>query len=73
MLLGDPSSVQAITPAIRRNEPTVSGDALFTEDYGDDPENKRTLGGGVDFFSSLGTEHKRKDKKPDRPDPEKVC
>lgn len=45
-------------------------DTSFTEDYGESVENGRTLGGGVDFFSSLGTE--RKKSRPEKPDPSKV-
>ncbi|KDQ12326.1 hypothetical protein BOTBODRAFT_113169 [Botryobasidium botryosum FD-172 SS1] len=43
----------------------------FTEDYGDEEVDKRTLSGGIDFFSSLGTE-KRKKIREDKPDPEKL-
>jgi len=43
----------------------------FTEDYGELSGGSRKLGGGVDFFSSLGTERK-KAPRPDKPDPEKV-
>nr|GAT50631.1 complexed with Cdc5 protein cwf19 [Mycena chlorophos] len=46
------------------------GDESFTEDYGELSQNQRTLGGGVDFFSSLGTEVKKKPKD-DKPDPNK--
>lgn len=69
MMLGDTSMSHSIPTHIR---PTIpDGDISYlTEDYGDTPENKRVLGGGVDFFSSLGTEHKKK--KPEMPDPEKV-
>lgn len=52
------------------SRPRVVEEEPMTEDYGDAAEDKRSLGGGVDFFSSLGTE--RKKKQPDRPDPEKV-
>ena len=48
------------------------GEESLTEDYGEPVQNLRTMGGGVDFFSSLGTEKKRKPKE-DKPDPEKVC
>jgi hypothetical protein len=44
----------------------------LTEDYGDSNDESRTLGGGVDFFSSLGTEHKRKDPNEGKPDPSKL-
>lgn len=46
-------------------------DESFTEEYGEETGGKRTLGGGVDFFSSLGTERKKKDVVQKR-DPEKV-
>ncbi|KAF7299218.1 Complexed with Cdc5 protein cwf19 [Mycena indigotica] len=56
-------------PARKRIE-GLSGDESFTEDYGEPSQNQRTLAGGVDFFSSLGTEVKRRGKD-DRPDPTK--
>ncbi len=43
----------------------------FTEDYGETSQNSRTVGGGVDFFSGLGTEHKKKPRE-ERLDPDKV-
>lgn len=46
-------------------------DAL-TEDYGEPSTSARTMSGGVDFFSSLGTEHKRRKPHSDRPDPDKA-
>ena len=39
--------------------------------YGDAPTDSRNMSGGVDFFSSLGTERKKKPK-PDQPNPDKV-
>lgn len=36
------------------------GDAL-TDGYGEKTTGNRTTSGGVDFFSSLGTEHRRRD------------
>ena len=53
------------------NRELVNDDESFTEDYGELFGGSRTLGGGVDFFSSLGTERK-KAPRPDKPDPEKV-
>ncbi|KAI5122459.1 hypothetical protein M0805_008770 [Coniferiporia weirii] len=47
-----------------------TGTESLTEDYGEPVQNTRTMGGGVDFFSSLGTERKKKIRE-DRPDPEK--
>lgn len=58
----------ATTP--RRVQPP-SGDDSFTEDYGETSQNQRTLGGGVDFFSSLGTDIKKKPRT-DQPDPNKA-
>ncbi|KAF5362872.1 hypothetical protein D9758_007112 [Tetrapyrgos nigripes] len=40
----------------------MSGNESLTEDYGEPSGNSRTLGGDIDFFSSLGTEHKKKPK-----------
>ena len=44
----------------------------MTDGYGDEESSNRTLGGGVDFFSGLGSEHKRKDPNEDKPDPSKL-
>ena len=38
------------------------GDTL-TDGYGEKSSGNRTASGGVDFFSSLGTEHRKKDVK----------
>ncbi|KAJ7645525.1 CwfJ C-terminus 1-domain-containing protein-like protein [Mycena polygramma] len=56
----------AATPPRVRPPP---GDDSFTEEYGESSAGQRTLGGGVDFFSSLGTDIKKD--RPDRPDPNK--
>ncbi|KAJ7857614.1 CwfJ C-terminus 1-domain-containing protein-like protein [Mycena olivaceomarginata] len=53
------------------SEPPPSGDDSYTEDYGETSQNQRTLGGGVDFFSSLGTDIKKKPRT-DQPDPNKA-
>lgn len=45
------------------------GDVSMTDDYGEPSGSQRTLGGGVDYFSSLGTDMK---KQPERPAPDKV-
>ncbi|KAG6832004.1 hypothetical protein H0H92_006040 [Tricholoma furcatifolium] len=45
-------------------------DVSMTDDYGEPSGGQRTLGGGVDFFSSLGTE--RTKKRPEQPDPDKA-
>jgi hypothetical protein len=41
------------------------------EDYGEAAQNSRTMSGGVDFFSSLGSEVKKKEPK-EKPNPEQV-
>lgn len=48
-----------------------TGDDSYTDGYAESSVSGRTLGGAVDFFSSLGTEKKRKPR-PDKPDPDKV-
>lgn len=48
-----------------------SGDDVYTDGYGEPSDSGRTHDGTVDFFSSLGTEKKRKPQ-PDKPDPDKV-
>ncbi|KAF7365385.1 Complexed with Cdc5 protein cwf19 [Mycena venus] len=64
-----PPSEPVMPAATPRRVQPPSGDESFTEDYGETSENQRTLGGGVDFFSSLGTDIKKK--RPDQPDPNK--
>ncbi|KAJ7202788.1 CwfJ C-terminus 1-domain-containing protein-like protein [Mycena pura] len=63
----EPVLPTATPPSQRLVRP--SGNESFTEDYGEPSQNPRTLGGGVDFFSNLGTDNKRP--RPDRPDPNK--
>ncbi|KAF5360647.1 hypothetical protein D9756_004848 [Leucocoprinus leucothites] len=48
--------------------PVVGTDESLTEGYGETSSNARTMNGGVDFFSGLGTEHKKK--KPEKPNPD---
>ncbi|KAI0720519.1 CwfJ C-terminus 1-domain-containing protein-like protein [Cerioporus squamosus] len=54
--------------------PSSSIDVPMNEDptdgYGEPSTNTRTMGGGVDFFSSLGTERKKKPQA-NKPDPDK--
>ncbi|KAJ8509116.1 hypothetical protein ONZ45_g8685 [Pleurotus djamor] len=49
------------------------GDDAYTDGFGETSTGKRTLGGGVDFFSSLGTDIKPKRPNPQRPDPDKLA
>lgn len=55
---------------LKRDEWMLQKEESFTEDYGEPSENARTMSGGVDFFTSLGTEIKKKPR-PDKPDPDK--
>ncbi|KAF9454844.1 hypothetical protein P691DRAFT_770356 [Macrolepiota fuliginosa MF-IS2] len=64
-----PPSIPTIPiSALPPGRPTIDDESL-TEDYGESSSNARNLGGGVDFFSSLGTQHKKK--QPNKPDPDK--
>jgi hypothetical protein len=58
------------SPAMSRPQ-FEGGDESLTDGYGEPSTSTRTLGGGVDFFSSLGKEKERKPK-PDLPNPDKV-
>ncbi|KAG6845123.1 hypothetical protein H0H87_000550 [Tephrocybe sp. NHM501043] len=62
-----PPSVPTLPADDRRKVET--DDVSMTDDYGEPSGGQRTLGGGVDFFSSLGIEVKKK--RPEKPDPEK--
>ncbi|RDB18086.1 CWF19-like protein 2 [Hypsizygus marmoreus] len=64
----EPISAPVLPPDVRGQ--IQAEDVSMTEDYGELSESQRTLGGGVDLFSSLGTDIKRKPR-PDRPDPDK--
>lgn len=55
------------TPAVRK----LAVDESLTEEYGEPSDGSRTLGGGVDFFSTLGTEVQKKPR-PAKPDPDNV-
>lgn len=69
-ILAPPSSLIAPTNAVRTQLPT--GDESFTDEYGDAQKDSRNVGGGVDFFSSLGTETKKKRPLLDRPEAAQV-
>jgi hypothetical protein len=82
-----PPNLSAETP-LRRDEwmllpptiPSVPTDTrkhiqvndAMTDDYGEPSGGQRTLVGGIDYFSSLGTDGGRK-ARPDRPDPDRVA
>jgi len=71
MLLPPSTSIATPDAVSRRPRPQSDIDESLTEVYGDSISNSRNLGGGIDFFSSLGTE-KQKPPRPSRPDPDKV-
>lgn len=57
---------------VNTNTSRTAADESLTEDYGEASEGARNLGGGVDFFSSLGTEVKKKKALLERPEAPKV-
>ena len=66
----EPSTSSVEPPAMSRPQ-LDGGDESLTDGYGEPSTSARTLGGGIDFFSSLGKEKERKPK-PDKPNPDKV-
>jgi hypothetical protein len=66
-----PADVQYQPKSHERPLALPTNDDSFTEDYGELSRDSRTTSGGVDFFSSLGTERK-KNSKPLKPNPDKV-
>ncbi|KAI0372225.1 hypothetical protein BV20DRAFT_964344 [Pilatotrama ljubarskyi] len=60
-----------LVPATLATDTPVPMDEDMTEGYGESRGNNRTANGTVDFFSSLGTEVKRKKPEDSRPDPDK--
>lgn len=65
-----PPSAPSVPEDTSRLEP-LGREESYAEGYGEPSQNVRTTAGNVDFFSSLGTEKKKKPK-PDVPDPDKV-
>ncbi|KAH9942920.1 CwfJ C-terminus 1-domain-containing protein-like protein [Amylocystis lapponica] len=62
-------TVPDVSSRARVQAPT--GDESLTDDYGGPSQNARTTGGTVDFFTSLGTDIRKRKPEPDRPDPDK--
>ncbi|KAI0766423.1 CwfJ C-terminus 1-domain-containing protein-like protein [Trametes elegans] len=60
-----------LVPAAMAVDTPTQLDEDMADGYGESRQNARTTNGTVDFFSSLGTEVKKKQPKPDQPDPEK--
>ena len=63
--------LRATTSADKHQVDITGSDEALTEGYGDPSQNTRTLGGSVDFFSTLGSERLKKPQ-PDRPNPDQV-
>jgi len=64
-----PPTAPSIPSEIRKD--TQVTDGSMTDDYGEAFGGQRTLGGGIDFFSTLGTDVRKKPR-PERPDPNQV-
>ncbi|KAN0123487.1 Protein similar to CwfJ C-terminus 1 domain containing protein [Russula decolorans] len=64
------STSSAVPPMMSRPQ-LDGGDESLTDGYGEPSTSSRDLGGGIDFFSSLGKEKERKPK-PDVPNPDKL-
>ena len=61
-MLEPPRTPPIPTPTSRAAQRSMEGDESLTEDYGEQPRDVRTSTGGVDFFTSLGTERQKKPK-----------
>ncbi|KAF8500903.1 CwfJ C-terminus 1-domain-containing protein-like protein [Russula emetica] len=66
----EPSTSSANPPTMSRPQ-LDGGDESLTDGYGELSASSRDLGGGIDFFSSIGKEKERKPK-PDLPNPDKL-
>ncbi|KAI0036473.1 CwfJ C-terminus 1-domain-containing protein-like protein [Vararia minispora EC-137] len=67
----EPSIGEVSSSTSRPNLRLSANEESMIENYGDATVNLRTLGGSVDFFSSLGSEKVRRPP-PDRPNPDEV-
>lgn len=73
----DPGAISSTSaPIPQRDIPRSAGistsvSAGLAENDGDERLSEGAANGGADFFSSLGTEHKRKDRDANKPDPTK--
>lgn len=65
-----PPSTPIVPSSARPRVELPTGEDDPMDGYGDETGDVRNVSGGVDFFSSLGTD--RKKSRPDKPDPEKV-
>ncbi|KAI0648000.1 CwfJ C-terminus 1-domain-containing protein-like protein [Trametes meyenii] len=61
-----------VVPATTAGDTDVLMDEDIADGYGEPSRDRRTTSGAVDFFASLGTEVKKKQPQPDRPNPEKL-
>ncbi|KAI0279233.1 CwfJ C-terminus 1-domain-containing protein-like protein [Russula aff. rugulosa BPL654] len=66
----EPSTSSAAPQTMSRPQ-LDGGDESLTDGYGEPSASSRNLGGGIDFFLSLGKEKERKPK-PDLPNPDKL-
>ncbi|EMD39983.1 hypothetical protein CERSUDRAFT_103886 [Gelatoporia subvermispora B] len=64
-------SEEPTIPEVNSRLDLPTGEDTYTDGYGEPSQNTRNMSGGVDFFSNLGTERKRKQKESDRPIPDK--
>ncbi|KZV61507.1 hypothetical protein PENSPDRAFT_592720 [Peniophora sp. CONT] len=67
----EPETAQVNVRTERGNAKIPPADESLTDGYGDAPGSSRNLGGGVDFFSSLGTERVKKPP-PNMPNPDEL-
>ena len=72
MLMPTSAPVMPAHESHEKSLPLSSTNDSFTEDYGEPSGDSRTTSGGVDFFSSLGTQ-RNKNPKPEKPNPDMVC
>ncbi|KAI0689707.1 CwfJ C-terminus 1-domain-containing protein-like protein [Cytidiella melzeri] len=56
----EPPTASTMSNPITQKRPSVLGDQSLTEGYGESSRDARSSTGGVDFFSSLGTERQNK-------------
>ena len=58
----EPTSTSIASSSVPQKRAFPLEEESLTEDYGEQPRDVRTSTGGVDFFTSLGTERQKKPK-----------
>lgn len=58
----EPPVIPVASSSVTQKRAIALEDESMTEDYGEPSGQARTATGGVDFFSSLGTERQKKPK-----------